>query len=112
MMQIDIKKLIEIATAAGEVVMKIYQESDFDVKQKEDKSLLTKADLASHALISDALQKWYPAIPVISEESSHHYDYEIRRHWEYFFLVDPLDGTKEFIKRNGEFTINIALTKH
>lgn len=109
MIPIEIKNLIHIAERAGDEVMRIYQESDFHVQQKADKSLLTKADLASHAYICQALKDWYPLIPLISEESSEHYPYEERQNWEYFFLVDPLDGTKEFVKRNGEFTINIAL---
>jgi 3'(2'), 5'-bisphosphate nucleotidase len=109
---IDIHKIIEIAQNAGQLVMRIYEQSSFDIQHKIDKSVLTQADIESHAFIYQSLQKNYPNIPIISEESTEHHDYEKRKHWEYFFLVDPLDGTKEFIQRNGEFTINIALVKN
>ncbi len=106
-----IKKLTDIAQEAGRIVLSIYNKSSFQVMNKEDNSALTEADVASHAFICDSLKKFYPDIPIISEESVKQQDYETRKKWEYFFLVDPLDGTKEFIKRNGEFTINIALVK-
>lgn len=107
---IDINLLVKIAQSAGEAIMQIYQH-DFAVHFKDDRSPLTAADLASHHLIIDELSKHYPQIPIISEELATQVDFEVRKHWDYFFLVDPLDGTKEFIKKNGEFTVNIALIK-
>ncbi|MHB1947703.1 MAG: 3'(2'),5'-bisphosphate nucleotidase CysQ [Gammaproteobacteria bacterium] len=109
MSQVDIKHLIGIAQQAGQLVMSIYNQPSFETKIKSDQSPLTQADIESHLFISRSLERLYPSIPVLSEESSEFHDYEIRKDWDYFFLVDPLDGTKEFIHRNGEFTINIAL---
>ena len=97
----------EIAAGAGAEIMRIYAR-DFDVDFKADESPLTEADMASHRHIVAALHRLTPDLPVLSEESSS-VDYSIRRDWQRFWLVDPLDGTKEFIKRNGEFTVNIAL---
>ncbi len=87
--------------------MEIYGR-DFNVEHKDDKSPLTEADMASHRHIAAALGELTPDIPVLSEESGVP-DFEERRHWAHYWLIDPLDGTKEFIKRNGEFTVNIAL---
>ncbi len=105
--KIDIDKVASIALKAGEEIMKIYKEG-FEVDLKSDNSPLTKADLASNEIICSSLRKLYPDIPIISEENAQT-PYEIRKEWEYLWLIDPLDGTKEFIKRNGEFTVNIAL---
>lgn len=99
--------LNRIARDAGAAIMEIYAR-DFEVMTKQDQSPLTEADLASHQCIINALAEHFPDIPVLSEESKG-IDYEQRRDWERFFLIDPLDGTKEFVKRNGEFTVNIAL---
>jgi 3'(2'), 5'-bisphosphate nucleotidase len=107
-----IDRLINIAQTAGQIVLSIYNQPSIQVMNKDDKSVLTKADLASHDYICGELKKHFPSIPVISEESTQQFSYEERKDWEYFFLVDPLDGTKEFIQRNGEFTINIALVKN
>lgn len=104
-------ELIDIARKSGEYVMQVYAEETISVTEKLDRSLLTKADMVSHEYIVKSLNHLFPSIPVISEESSCQYEYHERKHWETFFLVDPLDGTKEFIKKNGEFTINIALIK-
>jgi len=104
---VDIQKINAIAKKAGEVVLEIYQQ-DFDVKFKADKSPLTKADEISNQIICSFLEKDYPQIPIISEENKN-IPYEIRKNWEYCWMIDPLDGTKEFVKKNGEFTINIAL---
>jgi len=93
-----------IAEEAGQAILDIYQQDDFKVQTKSDKSPLTQADLASHNIITKALKKLTPEIPVLSEEGEK-LEYDI----ETFWCVDPLDGTKEFIKRNGEFTVNIAL---
>ncbi len=99
----------EIARQAGAAIMDIYQdESKFNVEHKSDDSPLTAADQAANAIIIAGLEKLNVTYPIISEENKL-VDYEIRKDYEYFWLVDPLDGTKEFIKRNGEFTVNIAL---
>ncbi|MEX0720007.1 MAG: 3'(2'),5'-bisphosphate nucleotidase CysQ [Balneolaceae bacterium] len=102
-----LNSVIEIAEKAGKKILEFY-DSEIEVTQKEDDSPLTKADLAAHHIIVDALKELDPETPVISEESGVP-DYEERRKWDKFWLVDPLDGTKEFIKKNGEFTVNIAL---
>jgi 3'(2'), 5'-bisphosphate nucleotidase len=107
MKDIDIHNVIFIAKQAGKEILKIY-EKDFSVSYKDDKSPLTEADNKSNNIIINQLTKLYPNIPILSEESRD-ISYEERKNWEYFWLVDPLDGTKEFIKKNGEFTINMAL---
>ncbi len=98
------------AKEAGKKILEIYNdESRFQVVDfKADDSPLTQADKAAHEVITSRLAALTPDIPVLSEEGGHH-DYESRKDWTKFWLVDPLDGTKEFIKRNGEFTVNIAL---
>ncbi len=99
-----------IVRAAGDEILEVYQE-DFEVEHKDDEinSPLTEADKRSHNLIVSRLKKLTPEIPVISEESSDNMAYEKRREFERFWLVDPLDGTKEFVKKNGEFTVNVGL---
>jgi 3'(2'), 5'-bisphosphate nucleotidase len=97
-----------IAVRAGDVALRIYQSQDAWVKEKSDGSPLTQADMASEQVIGAALRPLDPSIPYLSEESVH-VSYATRREWRRFWLVDPLDGTKEFIKRTHEFTINIAL---
>lgn len=109
--QIDVKKIIAIAEEAGNEIMKIYDTDDFAVTDKSDNSPLTKADKAGNAVIVAALKSAYPEIPIISEENKM-IEYADRKDWNYFWLVDPLDGTKEFIKKNGEFTVNIALIRN
>lgn len=96
-----------IAHEAGRRILDVY-EREFAVEHKEDRSPLTEADRAAHEIIVSRLQALTPDIPVLSEESAK-VDYETRAGWKRFWLVDPLDGTKEFINRNGEFTVNIAL---
>ncbi len=103
-----LKGIEELAVVAGSAILKVYESDDFGVDHKADESPLTKADLASHNVIVDGLQQLTPDIPVLSEESAD-IDFEVRKTWGKYWLVDPLDGTKEFIKRNGEFTVNIAL---
>ncbi|WP_144392269.1 3'(2'),5'-bisphosphate nucleotidase CysQ [Pleionea sediminis] len=103
-----IEPVINISKKAGEAILKIYNSSDFGERIKEDKSPLTEADLASHQIICSELEKLTPEIPVLSEESKN-ITFEQRQSWQTYWLVDPLDGTKEFIARNGEFTTNIAL---
>ena len=92
-------------------VLKIYQQEHFEQQTKSDNSPLTEADLASHQLIVEKLTELTPEIPILSEESST-IPWDERKHWVQYWLIDPLDGTKEFIKRNGEFTVNIALIEH
>jgi 3'(2'), 5'-bisphosphate nucleotidase len=100
-----LKKAIEAAILAGEEILEVYKQ-EFTVDFKEDKSPLTLADRRAHEIISKTLK--ITGLPLLSEEGRHT-SYDIRKDWEYFWLVDPLDGTKEFIRRNGEFTVNIAL---
>jgi len=97
---------IYAALHAGWEILSIYNNEDFNVEYKDDNSPLTIADKAAHKIISEELIK--TGIPILSEEGKHQ-TYTERKNWNYFWLVDPLDGTKEFIKRNGEFTVNIAL---
>jgi len=96
-----------IAAHAAERILSVYQ-SDFSVIEKQDSSPLTQADLASHAAICEGLSLLEPAYPILSEESAQ-VPFAERSGWQRYWLVDPLDGTKEFVKRNGEFTVNIAL---
>lgn len=108
---VKIEKVIEIAKNAGEEILKIYNSDNFDVEIKDDNSPLTRADKASHKIIEEGLKKLYPEIPIMSEEGKD-IEFETRKNWNIFWLVDPLDGTKEFIKKNGEFTVNIALIEN
>ena len=101
-----IETAINAAIEAGKAILKIYGKAALEVELKEDQSPLTLADKDSHAVIKDMLKK--TGYPVLSEEGVP-VPYEERKQWEYYWLVDPLDGTKEFIKRNGDFTVNIAL---
>ena len=100
--------MIAAATAAGKKVLRIYQDDNFEVEIKSDNSPLTIADKEAHRIICERLKSDFPTLPILSEESEN-LSFKERKYWTSFFLVDPLDGTKEFIKRNGEFTINIAL---
>ena len=94
------------ALQAGDAILDIYKQSDFQVEMKADNSPLTLADRKSHQIISESLQQ--TGLPILSEEGKE-IPYKVRKNWELFWMVDPLDGTKEFISRNGEFTVNIAL---
>jgi len=96
-----------IAATAAERIMEVY-DSRFAVEHKDDRSPLTEADLAAHRVIVCRLRAATPDVPVLSEEASA-VPHETRRRWERYWLVDPLDGTREFVGRNGEFTVNIAL---
>ena len=104
------EQLIEISKEAGEAILKVYN-TNFDYQIKKDLSPLTKADTLSHNIICEKLKLLTPDIPIISEENSD-IPFNIRSSWEQYWLVDPLDGTKEFIKKNGEFTVNIALIEN
>jgi len=108
LIQTLVPRLVTLAHQAGEAVMKFYSQDELTTTYKEFDSPLTCADIASHDLIVEQLQALTPSVPVLSEESQA-VPYETRQRWRTFWLVDPLDGTKEFIKRNGEFTVNIAL---
>ncbi|WOE71217.1 3'(2'),5'-bisphosphate nucleotidase CysQ [Hydrogenimonas thermophila] len=103
---INILEVINIALKAGSAVMQVYRK-DFTVEYKDDKSPLTEADKRAHKIIVDGLSKISP-FPTLSEEGKN-IPYEERKKWQYYWLIDPIDGTKEFIKKNDEFTINIAL---
>ena len=104
-----INTAIKAALWAGEEILKVYRSEDFEVVSKEDFTPVTKADKNAHKKIQEILQS--TQLPVLSEEGIHT-AYHERQKWEYFWLVDPLDGTKEFIKRNDEFTVNIALMRN
>jgi 3'(2'), 5'-bisphosphate nucleotidase len=99
--------LISIVEDAGAAILAVY-EGDFEVQNKADESPLTQADLAAHKIIVAGLQAATPEVPIISEESAPP-TFAVRSQWPTYWLVDPLDGTKEFVNRNGEFTVNIAL---
>ena len=101
------EELIEIVRRAGAEIMDVYA-TDFDVETKSDSSPVTQADLRAHAVIVAGLRGLAPEYPILSEESEPP-EFEIRRTWSRYWLVDPLDGTREFVGRNGEFTVNIAL---
>ncbi len=101
--------VLKTAVDAGRAILQIYNYENFDIELKSDNSPLTKADKKAHEIIVEALKQ--TNIPVLSEESEDK-AFENRKDWSRFWLVDPLDGTKEFIKRNGEFTVNIALIEN
>ena len=104
---LPLEALQDLAERAGAAIMQIY-DGQIAVEEKADASPLTQADLAAHRVISQGLAELTPEIPVLSEEGGLP-DFATRQTWSRYWLVDPLDGTKEFIKRNGEFTVNIAL---
>jgi len=103
-----ITELLDIARRAGEAILDIYTTADFGVEMKSDDSPLTLADQASNAVICDGLAKLSIQYPILSEENKL-IEYSERKDYARYWCVDPLDGTKEFIKKNGEFTVNIAL---
>lgn len=104
--------LVEIARQAGNAILSVYERPDaFNVDYKADDSPITEADRAAHQVIERSLAQAFPGVPVLSEESPPEAAND-RLSWKQFWLVDPLDGTKEFISRNGEFTVNIALIQH
>lgn len=106
----DKQTIINIISEASIAIMKIYNQP-IEIISKDDQSPLTQADLASNQLLNTSFFRHFPHIPIISEENKET-DYLIRKNYEYCWLIDPLDGTKEFIKRNGEFTVNVALIKN
>ena len=109
MLSNNLKLAVEAALEAGRTILEIYKSDDFEINIKSDKSPLTIADIKSHNIISECLQK--TGIPILSEEGRN-IPYNIRKNWNLFWMVDPIDGTKEFINRNGEFTVNIALIEN
>lgn len=108
-MMINLQQIVDMAKLAaleaGRAIMRIYARSDFEIEVKDDQSPLTLADKNAHAIIVGKLEE--TGFPILSEEGAA-IDYATRKKWEYFWLIDPLDGTKEFISKNGEFTVNIA----
>ncbi|MFW5737395.1 MAG: 3'(2'),5'-bisphosphate nucleotidase CysQ [Spirochaetota bacterium] len=100
--------LLRLAARAGDAILEVYESDDVEAERKADDSPLTLADRRAHDLIDAGLRELAPEIPILSEEGAHA-DYAERSGWRELWLVDPLDGTKEFLKRNGEFTVNIAL---
>lgn len=106
----DINSINDIVYKAGDAIMDIY-DSPFEVETKSDNSPLTIADKKSHSIIDEGLKNIFPDMPILSEEGRD-ISYSERKNWKNFWLIDPLDGTKEFIKRNGEFTVNIALIEN
>jgi len=109
--QNHMQKVLEIARLAGAAIMDVYRSGATGETSKEDDSPLTLADLAAHRIIVEGLTRLTPEIPILSEEAAD-IAYPVRSQWTSYWLVDPLDGTREFIKRNGEFTVNIALIEH
>ena len=105
-----LESIHQIALDAGQVILQHYHRG-VEVMKKADNSPVTEADIAANTVIIEHLLKLTPDIPILSEESAHA-DWQERQFWETFWLVDPLDGTKEFLKGNGEFTVNIALIKN
>lgn len=101
---------IDIATQAGKVIRKIYEEGSFEREIKADNTPVTSADLAAHNLICDSLKQLTPNIPILSEEDAD-IPFEIRKNWDRYWLVDPLDGTGEFIAGSGDFSVIIALVE-
>jgi len=102
--------VVTLAIKAGLAIMKVYKQDVFEVEQKADDSPVTEADLAAHRVLLAGLEDMIDGVPVLSEEGAIP-DFSLRRQWRKYWIIDPLDGTKEFIKRNGEFTVNIALIR-
>lgn len=104
---VDVNVIIDIAKEAGKEILEVYN-TDYKIEIKADKSPVTVADKRSNAIIAEHLFRNFPDIPILSEEIKHE-SYNVRKDWNLLWVVDPLDGTKEFINKNGEFTVNIAL---
>lgn len=109
---VDVENVIKLAVAASKEIMEVYNspQVDWSVEAKADSSPVTLADKRANAVICDGLMRIAPHIPIVSEENKQT-GYDIRQNYEYCWCVDPLDGTKEFLKKTGEFTVNIALLK-
>tara|TARA_R110001583_G_scaffold17003_2_gene69247 strand:- start:1300 stop:2100 length:801 start_codon:yes stop_codon:yes gene_type:complete len=104
----DLQQIVLLAKQAGEAIMQVYAQTDLQIEVKQDDSPVTAADIASHNVIIAGLKQHFADIAVMSEEDAD-ISWAERQTWQTYWLIDPLDGTKEFIKRNGEFTVNIAL---
>lgn len=104
----DRERIFMLLAEAGEAILEVYNSDDFGAETKLDQSPVTRADKSSSLILNAGLKELFPELPILDEETSIP-DFEIRRKWERYFLIDPLDGTKEFIKKNGEFCINLAL---
>lgn len=102
---------LKLARTAGDAILAVYNTADFNVDMKADDSPLTQADLNAHKVLEPGLLALLDGVPVLSEEGELP-DWQTRKHWNRYWIIDPLDGTKEFIKRNGEFTVNIALIEN
>jgi 3'(2'), 5'-bisphosphate nucleotidase len=100
----------QLVADAGRAILEVYAGAH-DVEYKADDSPITRADRAAHEVLAAGLRRLTPDVPVLSEESAEEHAHDVRRHWRELWLVDPLDGTKEFISRNGEFTVNVALVR-
>ena len=105
----ELLKISNISVEAGRIILDYYNKN-LNITFKADESPLTQADLASNKLITDSIKKITPNIPILSEEEF--IEWDLRKKWKKYWLIDPLDGTKEFIKKNGEFTVNIALIEN
>ena len=105
----ELLKISNISVEAGRIILDFYNKN-LNITFKADESPLTQADLASNKLITDTIKKITPNIPILSEEEF--IEWDVRKEWKKYWLIDPLDGTKEFIKKNGEFTVNIALIEN
>ncbi|MCC7516680.1 MAG: 3'(2'),5'-bisphosphate nucleotidase CysQ [Pseudomonadales bacterium] len=103
--------VLQLARTAGDAILRVYNTADFGVDMKADDSPLTQADLNAHKILEPGLLQLLDGVPVLSEEGSLP-DWNTRQQWQRYWIIDPLDGTKEFIKRNGEFTVNIALIEN
>lgn len=108
-MNIDIIQIVDIVRDANDLIMEIYNSDNFEVELKSDNSPLTKADRVSSDFICRSLKQITPDIPILCEEIEESHDYKIRKEWKTFWCVDPVDGTKEFLARNGEFTVLVGL---
>lgn len=104
------REVARICARAGDAILEVYQKRDVGVRLKADHTPVTKADFAAHRVVVDGLRAFTPDIPVLSEESLH-IPWSERKTWDTYWLVDPLDGTKEFVKRNDDFTVNVALIR-
>ncbi len=108
--QILVQQINELLVKAGDAIVKVYRSNDFAAETKSDNSPVTRADKASSRILNNGLKNLFPGIHILDEET-HIPEFEERSRWPQYFLIDPLDGTKEFIKQNGEFCINLALIK-
>jgi len=110
MEEIEFQKIRNLLTEAGDAIMEVYKSDCFFTELKSDNTPVTRADKASSRILNEGLKKQFPLLPILDEETSIP-AHETRSKWEEYFLIDPLDGTKEFVNRNGEFCINLALIR-